>query len=116
MMISTPRRRSPSSSIWCARSTALRAEEPVRAAELGAMLRDLGGVLGILRDDPEVYLRGDGAADGLSDAEIDDLIQQRQAARAAKNWAEADRVRGLLTEAGILLEDGPQGTTWRRGG
>ncbi|MBK1716590.1 cysteine--tRNA ligase [Thiocystis violacea] len=94
----------------------LRAEGSDRAAALGGVLRDLGGVLGILRDDPEVYLRGDGAADGLSDAEIDALIQARQTARAGRDWAEADRVRGVLTEAGILLEDGPQGTTWRRGG
>ena len=86
------------------------------AAGLGAVLRELGGVLGILQDDPEQYLRG-GAGDeeGLSDGEIDSLIQRRLDARKEKNWAEADRIRDELQAAGILLEDGAQGTTWRRG-
>ncbi|NEV61513.1 cysteine--tRNA ligase [Thiorhodococcus minor] len=93
----------------------VRDEDGARAAALGAELRGLGGVLGILQSDPEVFLRGESTSDGLSDAEIDALIEQRRAARAAKNWAEADRVRDQLTQAGIILEDGASGTTWRRG-
>ncbi|MBK1722191.1 cysteine--tRNA ligase [Thiocystis violacea] len=93
----------------------IRNDDPLRAAALGAQLRALGGVLGILQDDAEAFLRGDSKAGALQDAEIDDLIAQRKAARAAKNWAEADRIRDLLTESGILLEDGSQGTAWRRG-
>ena len=87
------------------------------AAALGGVLRGLGGVLGILQDDPEEYLRGGAPAEagGLSDAEIDSMIQGRIDARAAKNWAEADRIRDELQAAGIILEDGAQGTTWRRG-
>jgi cysteinyl-tRNA synthetase len=93
-----------------------REEDEQTAAGLGAELRRLGGVLGILQDDPEQYLRsGAGEAEGLSDAEIESLIQQRLDARKEKNWAEADRIRDELQEAGILLEDGSQGTTWRRG-
>ncbi len=94
----------------------LRTEDESRAAALAAELRRLSGLLGILQDDPEQFLRGESAdEDGLSDAAIDDLIQQRLTARAEKNWAEADRVRDALQEAGIVLEDGAQGTTWRRG-
>jgi cysteinyl-tRNA synthetase len=73
-------------------------------------------MLGILQDDPERYLRGGQAATGgLSDTDIETRIQARLEARAAKNWAEADRIRDELQAAGIILEDGPTGTNWRRG-
>ena len=87
------------------------------AARLGAGLRQLGAILGLLQDDPDSFLQGSGsgAAEGLSAAGIEDLIAQRTAARKARNWAEADRIRGLLAEQGIMLEDTPAGTTWRRG-
>ena len=51
----------------------------------------------------------------FSDERIETLIAERLAARRAKQWAEADRIRDELGAAGILLEDGPGGTTWRRG-
>jgi cysteinyl-tRNA synthetase len=93
----------------------IRASDPDAAAGPAAVLRRLGGILGILQEDPERYLRGRADDGGLSDAQIEGLVQARIAARAAKNWAEADRLRTLLTEAGIGLEDGPSGTIWRRG-
>ncbi|MFB1490462.1 MULTISPECIES: cysteine--tRNA ligase [unclassified Thiocapsa] len=93
----------------------IRADDPGTAARPAAVLRRLGGILGILQEDPERYLRGCADDGGLSDAEIEALIQARIAARAAKDWGEADRLRKLLTEAGIGLEDGPSGTAWRRG-
>ncbi len=93
----------------------LRPEDELKAAGLGAELCRLGGILGILQDDPEAYLKGGAGGDeGFSDEEIETLIQQRLDARKAKDWAEADRIRDELKEQGVLLEDGPGGTTWRR--
>ncbi len=94
----------------------VRGENEQAAAALGAELRRLGGVLGILQDDPERYLRGgDSSQDGLGDEEIKALIQQRVEAKQNKDWATADRIRDELKAQDILLEDGPAGTTWRRG-
>ncbi|MCG6859828.1 MAG: cysteine--tRNA ligase [Chromatiaceae bacterium] len=92
-----------------------RAGDARRAAALGAELRYLCGILGILQDDPETYLRGDGSVAGLDDAEIEELIRRRVRARESRDWPEADRIRDELQAAGILLEDGSGGTTWRRG-
>jgi cysteinyl-tRNA synthetase len=69
-------------------------------------------VLGLLEQEPDVFLQSGAQADGEV-AEIESLIQQRLDARKAKDWA-ADAARDRLNEMGIVLEDGPQGTTWRR--
>ena len=86
-----------------------------KIADLASKLVAGGELLGIVQQDPEEWRRwqpeGTG---GLDDATIDDLIAQRNAARKSKNFAEADRIRKLLSDAGIVLEDGAQGTTWRR--
>jgi len=88
-----------------------------QARQLAALLRQLGGILGLLQAEPESYLKGGdtASAGGLSDDEINTMIEARQQARVEKNWAESDRIRDQLQDAGIILEDGPQGTTWRRG-
>jgi len=94
----------------------VRAEDEQAAAALGAALRRMGDMLGILQNDPEAYLRGgDAQAGGLSDADIDAMIEARNQAKADKNWAEADRIRDTLQGQGIVLEDGAGGTSWRRG-
>jgi len=94
----------------------VRAADESAAAGLGAALRRLGGMLGILQSDPEAYLRGDDVpVDGLDDQAIEQLIAARQQAKADKDWAEADRIRDELQTQGIVLEDGAGGTTWRRG-
>ena len=85
------------------------------APALAGLLRKLGCVLGLLSKDPESYIKGNDAASGdLDTAKIEELIQKRAEARKNKNWAEADRARNELQEMGILIEDGPTGTTWRR--
>lgn len=71
--------------------------------------------VGLLQKDPEEWFRGKGKEGGLSDAEIDNLIKERAEVRAAKNWARADEIRDIFAAENIILEDGKDGTTWRRG-
>ena len=82
---------------------------------LAGCLKALGGIIGLLQRDPTEFLQGGAVSDGLSNEEIEDLIAQRKQARADKNWAESDRIRDLLNEHKIILEDNAGGTTWRRG-
>jgi cysteinyl-tRNA synthetase len=87
------------------------------AGQVARELRELAGVLGLLRLTPEQWFRAapGGATGALSDEEIEARIAARLAARKAKNWAESDRIRDELARAGIVLEDKPDGTTvWRR--
>jgi len=72
--------------------------------------------LGLLQQDPERWFRWtpEGAS-GPSDAEIEAAIASRQAARKAKDFKESDRIRDDLKAKGVILEDGPKGTTWKRG-
>jgi cysteinyl-tRNA synthetase len=81
---------------------------------LRCTLKRLGSILGILQQDPELYFKGGVTSDGLDDSEIEALIQQRSDARSAKDWAESDRIRDLLAEQGITLDDSRSGTSWRR--
>jgi len=82
---------------------------------LASLLRYLGGIIGLLQSEAESFLKSEaGRGTGLSDAAIDELIEQRLQARASKDWANADRIRDELEAAGIVIEDGPEGTRWRR--
>ena len=80
-----------------------------RSAELSGLLKALGGTLGLLQGDPKAYLQ---AGATLDDAAITALIDQRAAAKLAKNFAEADRIRQDLLAQGVVLKDGSTGTTW----
>jgi cysteinyl-tRNA synthetase len=101
------------------------ARKDKQAAALGAELRALAGVLGVGKLDPaEWFTRSaqpaasgaEGAADAtLGNEEVQRLVDARAAARAAKNWAESDRLRDVLAAAGVIVEDKPGGkATWRR--
>jgi cysteinyl-tRNA synthetase len=113
------------------------AGDTARATRLAATLRRLGAILGLFQQDPEKWLRGDTEAppgvitrvlrdetevtDGLirevttiTAEEVEKLIAQRTDARKQKNFADSDRIRDELSRAGVILEDGPGGTTWRR--
>ncbi|MGR5146174.1 cysteine--tRNA ligase [Photobacterium alginatilyticum] len=91
----------------------LKSDDLATASALGARMRELADVLGLLAQEPEAFLQG-GAGESDDVAEIEALIQQRLDARAAKDWAAADEARDKLLAMDIILEDGPQGTTWRR--
>jgi len=84
-----------------------------QSVEAATQLKLLGAVLGLLQRDPTEFLQS-GVNDGLSEAQISEQIKARTAAKQAKNYAEADRIRKELLAEGIVLEDGAAGTTWRR--
>jgi cysteinyl-tRNA synthetase len=88
-----------------------RTGDPARAA----LLRQLAGVLGLLQRDPATFLQAGTEESGYTPEKIEQRIAERVAAKKAKNYAEADRIRQELNDAGIVLEDTPQGTVWRRG-
>jgi cysteinyl-tRNA synthetase len=91
------------------------AGDATKASVAAATLRALGATLGILQQDPDTYLKRSAGNKSLSDGEVEALLSLRREARAAKNFAESDRIRNLLTTEGILLEDKPGGRTeWRR--
>lgn len=89
-----------------------------QSTENASLLKSLGNILGLLRQNPQSYLQDTtihaAKEEGFSAEEIEQLIQQRLKARKSGQYSEADAIRQNLSNAGIVLEDGPQGTTWRR--
>ena len=90
-----------------------KANDPAEMESLAAQMFAAGELMGLLGSDPEAWFAGHVEGDVASD-EIEALITKRNEARANKDWAAADGFRDQLTEMGITIEDGPDGTTWRR--
>ena len=90
----------------------LKDQQDPKAAVLGALLITLGQRLGILNESPEKFFQG-GSADNM--AHIEALVEERESARADKQWARADEIRTQLLKEGIVLEDTADGITWRKG-
>ncbi|MCK0511086.1 cysteine--tRNA ligase [Aromatoleum buckelii] len=86
------------------------------SAAIAAQLKGLGGVLGLLAREPANFLQGRmaGEPDEGEGVAIESMIERRALAKKSKDYAEADRIRAQLLAAGIVLEDTPQGTIWRR--
>jgi cysteinyl-tRNA synthetase len=90
-----------------------RSTDPAERARLAARLRASAELLGVLQTDPEAWFKAQ--TDGLlGNEEIERLLAERRAARARRDFAAADQIRARLAEAGIAIEDGPDGTRWRR--
>ncbi|MBP6123163.1 MULTISPECIES: cysteine--tRNA ligase [Providencia] len=93
----------------------LKSEDMAAANGMAAQLRELASVLGLLEQDPETFLKGGAQTENDDEvAKIEALIKQRNDARQSKDWALADEARNELTAMGIVLEDGAEGTIWRR--
>jgi len=90
-----------------------KASDAEERSRLAASMRVTGDLMGLLQSDPDEWFEG--AAEGdLSSDDIEALIEKRNTARTAKDFATADAVRDQLTAAGIRIEDGAGGTSWRR--
>lgn len=88
----------------------VRSEEVANALPLAALLRKLGGILGILQGEPEAFLKAGGDVD---EDWIQSMIDQRVVAKKNRDFLEADRIRDELASQGVILEDSRAGTTWR---
>lgn len=92
---------------------AIAALDALATEETAADLKAGANFLGLLMSTSEQWFQGD-APEGISAEEIDAMIEARNQARANKDFAESDRIRNALTKMGIALEDGPEGTSWRK--
>ncbi|MCL1092057.1 cysteine--tRNA ligase [Shewanella profunda] len=90
----------------------LKLTDMAQASALAVTLKQLADVLGLLSQEPEAFFQGGGSDDEV--AEIETLIVERNRARTEKDWAAADVARNRLDALGVVLEDGPSGTTWRK--
>lgn len=92
----------------------LKDQQPAQADFLAMKLKHLGSILGVLQNDPEVFMQGALDDEDFEAKWVHDLITERNQARLVKNFKRSDEIRDELLARGVVLEDGPNGTTWRR--
>ena len=93
-----------------------KATDPEQRAALGASLRAGGALLGLLEQTPAAWFAANRGDDSLDSESIEAQIAARAAAKANRDFAEADRIRDALAAAGVRISDGPEGTRWQRVG
>lgn len=91
-----------------------KAENEEERQKYKSLLLSSADVLGLLYQDPENWFKTLSVSDGIDEEEIHRLIEERLTAKKAKDWAKADAIRNQLKQSGIILEDTPQGTTWKK--
>lgn len=89
-----------------------KSDQPAEAPRLAGELKRLAGVLGLLQQTPQTFLKGAQQQVALSEEEIEVKIAERQAAKGSKDFARADAIRDELAALGIILKDSREGTTW----
>ncbi len=99
--------------LFAVAKAARRSDSPRERVQLAARLRASGEYMGLLGGDPEAWFQSN-AVDELEVTAIRELIKRREKFRADGKYAEADDIRDKLSEQGVVLEDGPGGTSWRR--
>ena len=92
----------------------LKEQDATKASKLATQLKHLAGILGFLQLTPEQYLQATPSSNAIDTDYIENQIKLRLQARSEKDWAKADAIRDELLANGVVLEDGPQGTIWRR--
>ncbi len=85
-----------------------------KAQVLASQMRGLGNILGLLALQPSEYLKGEATEGGLSDEDIDQLVSNRAQAKIDRDFALSDQIRDQLKDAGVILEDTKDGTSWKR--
>ncbi len=102
--------------LHAAAKTLNKAVDPTAIADAKAELLVGGALLGLLSEDPEAWFQRGVGQEGPSAEAIDALIEERLMARSNRDFDRADEIRQTLEAQGVLLEDGPDGTQWRRRG
>ncbi|SFG60778.1 cysteine--tRNA ligase [Neptunomonas qingdaonensis] len=84
------------------------------AVALASKVLELAGILGLLQQNPDAFLKGADKEGEINAAAIEQLIEQRNAAKANKDYAQSDKIRDALAEQGVILKDSREGTSWFR--